>query len=360
MIDLMKDAANWLSQPIPYTIGGALLVFLVLKFRRVSTNPILFIFVCVASTLFFVVSWPDPNFNKIITKPDNVPIVIMFATVLYFSWLSLRRAYLNDERTKRGEPTLEGSLAKQKVFTWPDLVYTELIFLVLFTALLLVWSIGVEAPIEEPASGSRTPNPSKAPWYFLGLQELLVYFDPWIAGVLLPTYIIIGLMAIPYLDTNPRGNGYYTFEQRPFAVSFFWVGFLLLWVSLVIMGTFLRGPNWSFFGPFEYWDPHKLEPMLNVNLSDLFWIKLLGQPKPGGILMREMPGIVAMLGFFVILPPLLGKTLFRKMAIELGPIRYNVMMHLFLWFVLVPIKMVLRWTISLKYIIGIPEWFFNV
>src|SRR5688572_7720028 len=167
-------------------------------------------------------------------------------------------------------------------------------------------------------------------------------------------------MAIPYLDTNPKGNGYYTFEERPFAVSFFWTGFLLLWVSLVIMGTFLRGPNWSFFGPFEYWDLHKLEPAVNVDLSEYFWVRWLDKPRPSNILLRELPGIVGLLGFFLVLPPLLGKTLFRSMAEQMGPIRYNVMMHLFLWFALVPIKMVLRWTVDLKYLIGIPEYFFNV
>jgi hypothetical protein len=218
----------------------------------------------------------------------------------------------------------------------------------------------IQAPIEEPASLARTPNPSKAPWYFLGLQELLVYFDPWIAGVLLPSFIVVGLCAIPYLDTNPKGNGYYTFEQRPFAISFFLAGFLLLWVSLVIMGTFLRGPNWSFFGPFEYWDPHKLEAMVSVDLSVLFWVDILGTERPTSPLIREAPGIVLLLGYFLLLPPLLGVTLFKRMAQEMGMARYNVMMHLFLWTALVPIKMILRWTMSLKYFIGIPEWFFNV
>ncbi len=360
MGETFKHWVNVISAPIPYTVGLTVLMVLTLKFRKVAANPYVFLAVCVAGVAFFVFAFGDPNFKIIITKPDNVPIVILLASVVFFSWLSLRRAVINDERTKRGEATLEAELSKQKVFVWPDLVYTELICLVLFTALLTVWSVAIEAPLEEPASQARTPNPSKAPWYFLGLQELLVYFDPWIAGVLLPSFIIVGLCAIPYLDRNPKGNGYYTFNERPFAVSFFWTGFLLLWVSLVIMGTFLRGPNWSFFGPFEYWDLHKLEPSVNVDLSEYFWIHWLDQRRPDNILMRELPGIVSTLGFFVLLPPILGKTLFRKMAEDLGPMRYNIMMHLFLWFALVPIKMVLRWTVNLKYIIGIPEWFFNV
>jgi hypothetical protein len=267
---------------------------------------------------------------------------------------------INDERTRRGEPTLEGELAKQKVFTWPDLVYSEFICLIAFTAALVIWSVAIEAPLEEPAATARTPNPSKAPWYFLGLQELLVYFDPWIAGVLLPSFIVVGLMAIPYLDTNPRGNGYYTFEERPFAISFFWAGFLLFWVSLVIMGTFLRGPNWSFFGPFEYWDLHKLEPMVNVDLSTMFWVNLLDRPRPPNPWLRELPGIVLIIGYFLALPPLLGMTVFRGMLKSLGMIRYNVFIHLFLWFALIPIKMGLRWTVNLKYFVGLPEYFFNI
>jgi len=355
-----KHAVNLVSAPIPYTIGVAALLVVTLKFRKVMTNPIVFGIASLVGVGFFAYAFPDPNFNKIVTKGDNIPIVGMLGGVIFFTWLSLRRAVINDERTKKGEATLEAELSKQKVFVWPDLVYTELICLVLFTVLLIVWSVKIQAPLEEPASQARTPNPSKAPWYFLGLQELLVYFDPWIAGVLLPGFIIVGLMAVPYLDKNPKGNGYYTFDERPFAVSFYCVGFILLWVSLVIMGTFLRGPNWSFFGPFEYWDIHKLEPSVNVNLSEYFWIRWMGRPRPDNIFLRELPGIVSLLGWFAILPPILGKTLFRKMAAEMGPVRFMVMMHLFLWFCLVPTKMVLRWTANLKYIIGIPEFFFNV
>jgi hypothetical protein len=368
----IKSFANWMTAPTRYSVGSILAVAAILYFRRFFSKVAVICVFFALATGFFVFAWQDPNFNTIITKPDNVPIIILFASVIFFSWLALRRAVINDERIRRGEPTLEGELSKQKVFTWPDLVYTELICLVLFTALLTIWSFKITAPIEEPAATARTPNPSKAPWYFLGLQEMLVYFDPWIAGVLLPGFIIVGLCAIPYLDTNPKGNGYSTFEERPFAVTFFWVGFILFWVSFVILGTFLRGPNWSFFGPFEFWDIHKLEPMVNVDLSTMFWVKLLGRPRPDPsmetdafmklvvVCKREAPGIIALLGYFLVLPPLLGKTLLRKMVSGMGVARYNVFMHLFLWFVLIPIKMGLRWTVSLKYFIGMPEYFFNI
>ncbi len=160
---------------------------------------------------------------------------------------------------------------------WPDLVYTELISLILCSVVLIVWSIVLKAPLEQPANRAVTPNPSKAPWYFLGLQEMLVYFDPWLAGVVLPSLIIVGLIAIPYIDRNPKGNGYFTFNERKIEITLFLFGFVVLWSSLIVLGTFLRGPNWNFFGPFEYWDTHKLEALTNVNLSEYFWVRTLGK-----------------------------------------------------------------------------------
>ena len=79
--------------------------------------------------------------------------------------------------------------------------------------------------------------------------------------------------AIPYIDTNPNGNGYYTLKERKWEIGTFLFGFLILWILLVILGTFLRGPNWNFFGPYEYWDVHKLEALVNVNLSEYIWVK---------------------------------------------------------------------------------------
>ena len=102
---------------------------------------------------------------------------------------------------------------------------------------------------------------------------MLVYFDPWLAGVVLPSLIIVGLIAIPYIDKNPKGNGYYTFNERKVEITLFLFGFVILWSSLIVLGTFLRGPNWNFFGPFEYWDTHKLEALTNVNLSEYFWVR---------------------------------------------------------------------------------------
>ena len=208
------------------------------------------------------------------TKPDNVPIVGLIFLLVFFTWYSIREAVLNDRRIAAGQGPIEKA-ESDRVWVWPDLVYTELISLILCSVVLIVWSIFLKAPLEQPANRSVTPNPSKAPWYFLGLQEMLVYFDPWLAGVVLPGLIIVGLIAIPYIDKNPKGNGYYTFTERKAEITLFLFGFVILWSSLIVLGTFLRGPNWNFFGPFEFWDLHKLEALINVNLSEYIWVRLL-------------------------------------------------------------------------------------
>ena len=240
--------------------------------REIFTSKAVGYGVLVFLTLFFGLGGLDPNFQLIVTKPDNVPIVGLIFLLVFFTWYSMREAVLNDQRIAKGEGPLEKQ-ESDRVLVWPDLVYTELISLILCTVVLIVWSILLKAPLEQPANRAVTPNPSKAPWYFLGLQEMLVYFDPWLAGVVLPSLIIVGLIAIPYIDNNPKGNGYYTFAERKFEITMFLFGFVILWSSLIVLGTFLRGPNWNFFGPFEYWDPHKLEALTNVNLSEYFWVR---------------------------------------------------------------------------------------
>jgi len=310
--------------------------------------------------VFFAFGLFDENFRLIVLKPDNVPIVGLIFLVAFFTWLSMKQAVDNDVHIENNENVNEYSDPDDKVLTWPDLVYIELIALVLCTVLLIVWSIGLQAPLEEPANPTLSPNPAKAPWYFLGLQEMLVYFDPWIAGVLFPSLMIVGLMAIPYLDTNKKGVGYYSFKQRMMAVSLYMFGWLVLWVLLIIIGTFLRGPNWNFFGPFEYWDLHKLEPLTNINLSEYFYIIWLKSGMPNNILLRECWGIILVLGYFIILPPILAKTWLKNMYGRLGNLRYSIFVVLLLFALSMPIKMYLRWVFNLKYLVSIPEYFFNI
>ena len=307
----------------------------------------------------FALSMLDPNFYLIAAKPDNVPIVAMIFLLGFFTWLALKKAYFNDRQILGGGIPYEKTESDEKLFTWPDLVYTELLAMILLTIVMIVWSIALRAPLEEAANPTSSPNPAKAPWYFLGLQEMLVYFDPWLAGVVLPTLIVVGLMAIPYIDTNPRGNGYYSFRERRWEIGVFLYGFLVLWSFLIITGTFLRGPNWSFYGPYEYWDPNKLEPLVNIDLSELIWVKLMAMPLPRLWFIRELPGIALVLGYMA-LAPLMALGPFRRFYLKMGAARYYVGAVLFLVMMSLPIKMVLRWLFNLKYLVHIQEIFFNI
>jgi hypothetical protein len=313
----------------------------------------------VVGAIAFVASLFDPNFYLIAAKPDNVPIAAMIFLLGIFTWIALRKAYYNDKQMAMGGIPFEKTESDEKLFTWPDLVYTEMLCMIALTIVMVVWSVGLRAPLEEAANPTSSPNPAKAPWYFLGLQEMLVYFDPWLAGVVLPTLIIVGLMAIPYIDTNPRGNGYYSFRERKWEIGVFLYGFLVLWSFLIITGTFLRGPNWNFFGPYEYWDPNKLEPLVNIDLSELIWVKGLSMPLPKLWIIREAPGLILTL-LYLGLPVVLVKGPFRRFYLKMGAPRYYVGAYLFLTMLSLPIKMVLRWLFNLKYIVHIQEIFFNI
>ena len=164
----------------------------------------------------------------IISLPDNIPIVGLMFLIPFYTWYAFRQAFANDRLIDQLESDPEMAKSHHRktqpyqkgwareVHVWPYLLRIEFLSAIIVTAILMVWSITLDAPLEEPANPTLTMNPSKAPWYFLGLQEMLVYFDPWIAGVLMPTLIIIGLIAIPYIDTNPLGNGYYTYQAKTF------------------------------------------------------------------------------------------------------------------------------------------------
>lgn len=358
-MDIIKEFFNLLADPrLFFMLSLGALVLIVWK-REVFAKDAVGYGLMGFLGLFFLIGLGDENFVLIIAKPDNVPIVALIFLVIFFTWYSMREAVKNDQRVEAGEEIVEKQ-ESDRVWVWPDLVYTELIALILVSAILVVWSIGLEAPIEQPANPANTPNPSKAPWYFLGLQEMLVYFDPWLAGVVLPSLIIVGLMAIPYVDTNPKGNGYYTFNERKAEVTIFLFGFVILWSSLIVLGTFLRGPNWNFFGPFEYWDVHKLEALVNVQLSEYVWVYGLGQSLPENILLRESVGIVLSLAYVGVLPVLLAKTVFKGYLEKLGPTRFYVTVFLFLMMLSLPIKMLTRWVFNLKYVVSIPEFFFNI
>ena len=131
-----------------------------------------------------------------------------------------------------------------KVHTWPHLLAAEFVSALAMTAFVFIFSVFVHAPLLQLANTNQTPNPSKAPWYFLGLQELLVYFHPMVAGVTLPGVGLIALVLAPYLDRNPSNKP----EDRKFMTGLMTVH-LMFWAVLVLIGSFFRGPGFNFVLP---------------------------------------------------------------------------------------------------------------
>ncbi len=132
------------------------------------------------------------------------------------------------------------------VFTWPHLLRAELVAF-LFTAVLICGLAFLDAPLEEPANATTPPNPSKAPWYFLGLQEMVAYDAFW-GGVGVPMLIVVGLMAIPYIDRNPHGVGIWYHRSRYMAI-FLYTAFMTSQGILCVIGTYFRGANWGWIWP---------------------------------------------------------------------------------------------------------------
>ena len=245
-----------------------------------------------------------------------------------------------------------------RVPSWPDFMWIILLMMLFITVVLWAISLVAYAPLEEIAEWAKTPNPAKAPWYFIGLQELLVYFDPWIAGVLLPQQILIGLALIPYVDVSPQIQGRYAFEGRKFAVTIFTVG-AIFWFVLILVGQFLRGPSWA-----VYW------PIIDYDLGSSEWVRAGAHYKEAATGLESMSlgtGLALLLGFSGVgmIAPLLVPRIFPKAkwakAIQeyidvLGPIKYFVVQSHVVMIAGTIGKIILRLVFNIKYVVETP-WF---
>jgi hypothetical protein len=345
----------------------------------------------VALAIFMVQDWHQ--LWKISSAPDNVPIVAMLFLVPFFTWLGIKQSKANDRLIEQLET--DPKLAKthhrkaepwrpgwaREIHVWPYLVRIEFLAAVIVTVVLFVWSITLNAPLEEPANPNLTMNPSKAPWYFLGLQEMLVYFDPWIAGVVMPSIIMVGLMVFPYVDSNPLGNGYYTWRQRRFAVGMFGIGFLQ-WILLIVIGTFIRGPGWIWFWPGQTWDHNAVVFDKNIDLHDLIATSWIGKTLHLGFLQSDIGkfifGGLVVGGFYIV-----GALLFHwLMTVDFKKLRFwppfnlfpqdpfeqkllartSLLQYLTFQFFAVsvllamPVKLILRLALTIKYV-WVTPWF---
>jgi len=297
------------------------------------------------------------------TKPDNVPILLMTGLIGYYLWYGFREAVAHDRliaqleadpalaKTHHRKPYPYHPAWDKVVHTWPYLLRVEFLAAIIVTVVLMVWAVFLNAPLEPHANPTLTTNPAKAPWYFLGLQELLVYFDPWIAGVILPHIILGGLMAIPYIDVNPLGNGYYTWRQRKFALSMYMFGFLVLWVLLAIIGTFIRGPGWMWFWPGMTWDTHRQVHEVNKHLHEF-----LGLTDPWAV---GIFGGVVVLGGIALATGAADVWVRRKMPqvfLKQNFVQYFITLNLLVLMAAVPVKVLLKLVFNIKYV-WVTPWF---
>jgi hypothetical protein len=318
---------------------------------------------------------------EVVSTPDNVPIVALLFLVLFYTWYAFKQAIENDRliAVLSGDPAAAKSQYRKtqpwdpkwerEVHTWPYLMRMEFLVAIIVTVILMVWSLTLNAPLEEPANPNVTMNPAKAPWYFLGLQEMLVYFDPWIAGVVMPTLIIVGLMAVPYIDSNPLGNGYYTYKQRRFAIWTFLVGFIGLWVVMIFIGTFIRGPGWMWFWPGQTWDAERVDYAVNRNLDEVFhingsWLAHLlpaSAAVNAAIWARVIFGIFPLLIFAILAAWLVHKICMstefsRKMYERMSLVQLITMYTFLVLMISLPVKILLRLVFTIKYV-WVTPWF---
>ncbi len=199
------------------------------------------------------------------------------------------------------------------------------------------------------------------PLILSGVQELLVYFDPWLARGVFPVIYTLGFAAIPFLK---KASGVQT-GSRPgraywFVLSLLLIGLEMVWLVLIAVGVLLRGPNWNIFWPGEPWDLQKVVPLNMVDLSDYFWLRWMGRPMESmPWTLRELPGFV-LVGSYLLAGSIIAYGLFRVGQRVTPYWRWAVLVLLVQFAALVPIKMALRWAFNLRYWICIPEYFCNV
>jgi quinol-cytochrome oxidoreductase complex cytochrome b subunit len=151
--------------------------------------------------------------------------------------------------SKRPRASVEARDPNDEVFAWPHLLYRELLIALAVIVVLHIVSLVFMAPLEEIADPTRTPNPAKAPWYFLGLQEL-VHYSALVGGVIVPALLVLALLVVPYVDRGPAGSGRWFAPERRVANTIF-TALAIVFVVLTIIGTLFRGANWAWVWPWK-------------------------------------------------------------------------------------------------------------
>lgn len=194
------------------------------------------------------------------------------------------------EKYQQAGPKVQPAQKEEMVYTWPYLVSIEAIMAIAMILALSIMSTFVNAPLLDLANGEKTINPAKAPWYFLGLQELLLHMHPALAGVIVPTAALVLLAMIPYIDRDRRGTGiWFSTKKGPsiavfsFVYTFIWEVVLILLDEFWVSRTEFRGQMLELKG---------LERHIDIYLAKIWDIPILGWDWFGKIL---IPSIIMVL-----------------------------------------------------------------
>jgi hypothetical protein len=196
--------------------------------------------------------------------------------------------------------------------------------------------------------------------FMTGAQELFVYFDTWLARGVFPVIYIAGLAVLPLLKKPaPERTGSQSDLIYAVIVSLLLIGFEMVWLFLLAVAIFLRGPDWNLYWPGEAWDPYRIVPINNVNLSTLFWTHPAGENGERPWFIREWPGLVSLSAYFVA-GAVIAWALYRRTGRTTPYWRWLVLLLLVLIAALVPLKMLSRWVFNIKYLLHVPEYWINV
>jgi hypothetical protein len=279
------------------------------------------------------------SLGELLGEPDRLAFLLLLGLVLATlglgGWLARRgrlRSFSDEERAAGAEP----------VACWPYLVRLELVAALATLLVVSWWAMFLPLELGPPADPTVTPALAKAPWFFVGVQELLQYFDPWLGGVMLPLLSLLGLAALPYIDRDPRGTGRH--ELRPAALIAL-LALLGLWLVPAGVGLFLRGEHWS-------WGPIWRSAVLDQPVAPV--MASLGERLRLGPLGGQVLGAALCLGPFLLLG--LGWRMLRDRFATLGLARYLIAGSLLILLAGVGLKVVLVLALRARYLWGTP-WF---
>ncbi len=279
----------------------------------------------------------DETFRHNLLRPERLPVTVLLLSSGVLMWLEM-------SRTSRGavdEPPPD------RGFSSADAGAATIVGLGLVACAWLFPA--ASGPVADPAS---TPDLVRVPWFLLALQELSHYFDPWVPYFALPLLFLGLLLALPWLGHEKTA--------QPGGRSLFLFGWLLLWLLPLAAAAFLRGPHWIAFGPFEAWDATRPPPAPPLAFSEVFWSGWLGGILPERWWLRELPGMLLLAGYFLLLPLALQRVGVTRRALEsysesLGAWRFRAALIAVLALLLVPLKMYGRWLLDIGHWIHIPE-----